>query len=328
MKRLSLIALVLATPLALMADTTVFQDTFANSSTINGTPGGPSGGNSTSYQVASGNAGSGGSIAGGVMTVNGASSTSLITEVQALFASAPISLLTLGDFVDLSITFTSSGNILNSSGAVTSESLILGLFNSNGSATLQGTLFTSTGGAPATGGAQNWQGFVGRVLSSGTANIITRPMQTGTTSQNQDLLFNNASSGSTFHFPVGTQIGSKSTAAANVTLTALATYTVDLRVTLGASGMIVSNALYNGIDTSTTPIFTDIGTGALTVVGATNTFDGLAFGFRATGGSSIPSALNVSQVLVTINSVPEPNAAVLFLSGIGMLGLYARRLRR
>jgi hypothetical protein len=278
MKRLSLGVLAFVAPFAVLAQTTVFEDTFNNSSTINGAVGGASGGNSTSYQLVAGNTGATASIAAGDMTITSQNTSAVITEVQALFASSPIALTSAGWYVDFALTFRpTSGNILNSSGTVTAESLVLGLFNSGGVAPLQGLSITSNGNAPATGGAQNWTGYFGRIISSGSANIVTRPMQTGATSQNQDLLFNNASSGTTFHFPTGTSIGAKNTSASPVYLTTGNTYTVDLRITFDGTTMVVSNALYNGLNTGSTPIFTDISTGGtLATAGAAQSFDGLA----------------------------------------------------
>jgi len=337
MKRLSLFALALATPVVVMAQTTVFDDTFSGAtpaSTVNVAPTAPTA-TSTSYQTALGGPGGSGSIATGDFTFSSSSSATILTEIQALFANTPITLITLGDYIDISVTFRdTAGSILSSSGNQSSESLILGLFNSNGSAPLTGPNNLLTGGAAATGGVQNWQGFIGRVISSGTGNIITRPMQTGTTSQNQDLLFNNASSGSSFHFPTGTQLGTKSTAAANVNLTVGNTYTVDLRVTYGyngGTGITISNALYNGTDTTTTPIYTAVNntSGSLATAGATNSFDGFGLGWRQSAAATV-STIDISQVLITdlVQPVPEPaSVALVFAGGIGILAM-VRRVRR
>src|ERR1041385_1123180 len=118
-------------PMVSSAQNTVFDDTFNAGSTLNSAPSLPTA-NSTSYQAGSGVAGSSSSIGSGDLHLGLPSSTSALAEFQAIFSGAPISLGTIGDYLDLSITFTGTG-ILNESAGST---LNIGLFNSGGVAPL------------------------------------------------------------------------------------------------------------------------------------------------------------------------------------------------
>lgn len=175
MKRVFLVALTLATPLAVMADT-VFSDTFGSGSTINGTPTAPTA-NSAAYQNWSQGANPANfSIGPGALHFEGRTTTSVFAEVQAQFASTPVALATVGDYVDLNLVFTDSLNVLLA-GQNASSQLTIGLYNSGGVLPLTGARLD--GNAFATGGAAGYLGYIGRLFLNGNANIITRPVQSG-----------------------------------------------------------------------------------------------------------------------------------------------------
>lgn len=201
LQSLAALALTSGLPLAAAAQTTVFSDNFSNGSTFNGTstPGGTPTASSTSYDFDSTKTGSE-SISSGNLTFGlSSATTSGLIEGEALFTSTPVTLQTVGDYIDLTYTFTDNNGTLLAGG--TSSSIVNGLFNSGGGNTpVAGTAGTSgnavtlntTAGSPyATGNAASWQGYVGRITESGgTDEFYTRPLQngTGTTSANQDLL--------------------------------------------------------------------------------------------------------------------------------------------
>ena len=108
-----------------------------------------------------------------------AATTSGHIEAQALFTTVPLTLTTVGDYIELTVTFTNTTGLLTQLGGVG-----FGLYNSGGVAPIAGgmnsTATTTTTGL--TGGAQGWQGFVSRIFySGGTHHIATRPAQSGAT---------------------------------------------------------------------------------------------------------------------------------------------------
>ena len=300
---------------------TIFSDDFS-ASTLNVTPGTPAA-NSTTYEVAS-TKNTSSSIAAGDLELMMASTSSGFIEAQALFASSPVVLSNPGDYVDFTMVFTNSGGILLS--GKSNSSLTMGLFSAGGVAPLAGVLtnsgLTATAGSPyATGGAQLWQGYVGRIIQSGTAQLLERPPQngSGTTSANQDLLFNNVGGGA---FANPSVSAFKQQGSSVVALTSGSVYTAYLRLTYDGVNMNVTNALFAGANTSGTQLF---GLGGSTN-NATLSFDGLAFGWRYSGASGDPSsAMDVNSILVTTNVIPEPSTVILVLLGLGF-AVGARRL--
>ncbi|HEX4055057.1 MAG TPA: hypothetical protein VHX86_12400 [Tepidisphaeraceae bacterium] len=170
----------------------VFSDNFS-SSTLN-MASVPTG-SSTSYDIASAvNANSVSSISSGDLKLSQPASTSAITEAQALFTNSPITLTNVGDYVEFSLTFTDTSNILTGDG---SAAFYMGLFSSDGGTKPEtdlgngssngGTGLNSTGTADATGGVQNWEGFIAQIAGS-SSELLTRPVQSGPDNTNQDLL--------------------------------------------------------------------------------------------------------------------------------------------
>ncbi len=320
MKRLSLIALAFAAPFAVMADT-VFSDTFGSGSTINGTPTAPTATTAAYQNWSQGANPASYSIASGALHFAARNTASVFSEVQAQFASTPVTLATAGDYLDLTLVFTDTSNVLLS-GQNASAQLDIGLYNSSGVLPLQGgRLDTATS---ATGGAAGYVGYIGRLFLNGNANVITRPAQTaGFANTNQDLLFNNAGSGA-FKDPTGVQIGSTTATGFTTGLTQGSQYTLDYKLALSASGLVVTESLYDGNNTLLASQ-TDTASGATLV---TSSIDSLAFGWRRTA-TAAASSLDVNSILVTdlIQQVPEPGSAVLFCGGVGLLAV-VRRFRR
>ena len=320
---LALAACALSLPLGAVAQTTVFSDNFTGGSTVDAANFTPTA-TSTSYQWFSG-------LAGGTANTTSdlhlalPSTTSLVGEAQAMFASSPISLATIGDNIQLTIVFTDTANVMLTTNS--NSSLAIGLFNSGGAAPNQGVITLNAGNN--TGGSQNWKGFSSvALLSSGSNKLLARGPQTanGTTSQNQDLLFNGASSSQTYNSPTATQVGSsKSDTASPLTLTAGTVVTNFLSITLSPTYQLVVS---NSISTSAGVLYFNSGT---TVAGSlvTTNFDSLSFGWREAVGPAAASSIDVSQVLVTdqISAVPEPTTLAL-LGGAAATLIFRRRQLR
>ena len=299
------------------AQTTFFSDNFANGSTTNkvSTPGGTATASSTSYDFASSKT-SVTTIAPNLLSCRiSSATTSGYWEAQALFTANPVGLNAAGDYIDLAIVFTNSqGTLLTGA----NSPLWIGLLNSASSpgvvtnwpvpfaALANGGLSTVTPSAFATGNCQLWQGYVGHIYTGAASQILTRPQQTGTgtTSANQDLVGANGVSGGTYVNPNGTALDS--TAAQTVTLITGGTYTEDLRITLdpaGSGNLIISNALYSGVGTGTTPIMTNSVSTSTVIADA---FDGLSFGAFSHNASANPQ-MDISSITITgISSPPAP----------------------
>src|SRR6185312_9481552 len=130
----------LAVPLAATAQQTVFYDTFGTSSLdqtniAGGIPGGTASDvtpfSATSYTIASAKNALGTTIAPGHLDLIQSATSSGNMEAQAVFTKFPVSLTTVGDYVELTYTFTDTVPILQSNRS-TSAGLFVGLFNSGG----------------------------------------------------------------------------------------------------------------------------------------------------------------------------------------------------
>jgi hypothetical protein len=276
---------------------TFFSDTFGTSTVNSPIPTAPAT-TSTSYEVLSGKPWNPApAIAPGDLVFGIGSTSSGVIEVQAQFASPGVALVSAGDFIQLSVTFTNTAGILSQSGFWG-----FGLYNSDGVAPIGGglnsTLSTSSSTAAA-GGAQNWQGYVAQIAYTGAnSGFYDRKQQTGAANNNQDLVTIGTSS--SYQNPAAAGIGTASTTP-SVTLTVGGQYTEILRYTLTSSNAIqLGSQLYTGTGTNGTLLSTMTaitGTTPLTTV-----FDGLAFGWRATGSTA--STMIVSSIIVTGHSTP------------------------
>ena len=296
----------------------VFSDTFETSTLNSASPAAPTA-NSTDYAVASSKDATGSSIAPGNLKLTMVSTTSGFNEVQARFAASPIVLGAEGDFVQLTATFTTTN--INTAG---NSTLLMGLYDSNGTTPVPGGGLASSGlnatdTTYASGFAAGWQGYVGRIGVPGNASsqLITRPAQTDTTNESQDLLFNNAGTGA-FDNPGGTTIAGSATAD-GATL-ANAPYRLELRATRNADGTLT--LLQNLYDATTggNLLYSRTGTTSETST-LTTEFDALAIGYREV--VSGPNALDFSSISVESN-IPEPGSLALISLG----GLLLARRRR
>jgi PEP-CTERM motif len=289
---------------------TVFSDNFSAGSTVpittapnNSYPATTA--TSTGYAIASSkNQSPAPSISAGHFVFGIGATTSGIEQAQALFTTSPVTLSNTSDFIELTITFVPTGII--ATGTSSSGELDFGLFNSGHSA--PHTDLSSSGLGSLTtdpnGGTQGWLGYSVRILpTTSSSKMDTRPAQSGTTQANQELLTAGASGTSSYSGAV--QIGSATTA--NVMLTDGQVYTDDLVITLtGDSQASIVNNLYAGSTISGSPVSTFSKTASVANNNTfiTGTFDGMAFGWRETGGGA--SSMDVSSITVSTNSTGSP----------------------
>ena len=270
-----------------------FNDNFNNGSTVNQAFFTPTPTNA-SYQTYLGLTNGGWGISSGDLWAALPNTASVLGEVVGLWTNNPAELAAVGDYIDLEVVFINTSNIM--SGLDTgNSSLLIGLFNSGGVAPNQGNIVLNTGNT--TGGTEDWIGYNARMLFSGSDQVYTRPAQTpnGSTSQNQDLMFNNASSSQAFNNPGATQIGSRTFA---TNLVAHSVCTLQLVITLSANNaLMISNAIYDGVGTATTPFFSQ----AYTTNGTPQptAFDGMAIGWRNSSSSGQVSRMDISSITVT-----------------------------
>lgn len=308
------------------AQVTVFNDTFNNGSTVqSATPIDPTA-NSTTYQYfQQGGTPATPTIASGDLHLAGRTTSSSISEVQALFTSTPVTLSSVGDWIDLTVVFTDTQNIFPAGSAST---LNIGLYNSGGSKPVQGVRLDSTGSG--TGGAVGWNGYIARIGGTGGAAsaVFTRtPQGAGITNpnQSQDVLFNGASGSSTYNNPAGTTVGT-TTPQFSAGLTASSVYTLDYRITLSdVNTLTISNALYSGNSVAGAALYNEIAT-ALGATFITNSFDAFGLGWRF-NSTSAANSIDVSSIMVTAQTSPVPEPSTIALAGLGLLGL-AVRFRR
>jgi len=282
---------------------TVFNDTFNNGSTTNGvsTPGGTPSASSTSYDIASSKNATASAISSGIFTLTLNTNTgSGFLEAQAVFSSTPITLATVGQYINFTYTFTDTSNLFVG-GA--SSAVFNGLYDDAGVPPLPGYLAnsglsTTTASTNATGGCANWSGYVSE-MQSNKCSMFTRPVQNGagTTSANQELIGNNFGGGA-FNNPTGTNgVNASSTAETNLNFTAGNQYTVSYTITLSAATTFtISQNVYSGANTSGMLI----GSLTNTFTAADFNFDGLAIGIR-NSGNSVDPVMSISQITVTDN---------------------------
>ncbi|HEU5396034.1 MAG TPA: immunoglobulin domain-containing protein, partial [Verrucomicrobiae bacterium] len=294
------------------AQQTVFYDTFGSSSLnqtniAGGIPGGTASDatpfSATSYTIASAKNALATSIGSGHLVLITSATSSGNTEAQALFTKYPVSLASVGDYIELTYTFTDKYPIFQT-GSATSTALFLGLFNSGGvapqaGAVLQnGGVYQSSETSADTGGTQGWMGFSAQDYYGSGWRLFARPPQTTLNNLDQNLLYN-------YPNTLGNG-GSITPPAANVALTVGQQYTVQLRVTLTAAGeLTVSNGLYAGVDTTGTLITNTswVATGANAV---TTNFDGLGIGYRAGNPAAWTNDLNSIKVVAGLAAQAGP----------------------
>ena len=330
MKHSLAIALALSTPLAAMAQTTVFSDNFSNGSTVQSATPGAGTANSADYEVfGTVAAPSGQTIAANNLSFSSANTGSSLTEIEARFGGSATTLSTIGDSINLLLTFTDSGNVMIA-GQNSNASLNIGLFNSGGVNLNQGVRLDGT--PQVTGGSQTYQGYVSRLFMNGNASSFNRATQTigaSTTSQNQDLLFNNVSGTGSFASPAGTTTtgtsGGTTPLGNNVGLTAGNQYTISYTISLTAANAVkLEDKLFTGVGTGGTLLQDNAGT---STSGAFlgSSFDALGFGFRYASATTAVGTLDVNNINVTFTPAPAPEPTTLAVSVFGGLGLLALR---
>ena len=282
----------------------LFRDIFSSSTLNSAAPSAPAF-SSTSYEIVS----SKGwnpvpSIGSGHLVFGIAATTSGSIEAQALFATNPVILASVGDSISLTVTFT------NTSGILTSNcSLGFGLYRSGGNfpvpTGLNGTA-TSGNTTAVTGNAQTWIGYVGQLsFTNASSQIMTRAAQSGAGNNNQDLV-TSGSGTSSYSTPAAVTVGSASSAS-SLALTAGNPYTEVLTFKLTAANTIaITNSFYAGTDTNGTLLsrFGGVASGATYL---TNSFDALAVGWRETGNQVTTMDLNK----ITVTTALAANTPVL-----------------
>jgi pectate lyase/pectin methylesterase-like acyl-CoA thioesterase len=278
----------LATALFAPAQSTVFNDTFAGGSTVNTNPTSPVSPslNTAAYQQLSGKTFNPNppTIAAGHFRQGIVATSSGFNHVQALFTKYPVTLTNLGDYLELTLTFTHESGILTPQ---TNSTLFFGLYNAGQIQPIpggrNGTVSTATAGY-----AQTWQGYVNRLFYTGGSNgFYARPVAGVASTNNQDVLYQGTFSG----------VGS-TTASTLAAFTNGAQYTEVYRITKAtATTLTLSSRLYAGATATGTPLYTQSvnSTSILTA-----TFDALAFGFRATG--SVASVMDINAITIVTNA--------------------------
>jgi hypothetical protein len=284
----------------------IFSDNFSTSTLNNAAPAAPTS-SSTNYQVLSTKDATGSLIGAGSLNLTMVNTSSGFAELQALFATSPVSLTQTGHYIEARVGFTSTGlNLLGNS------TLNAALLNSGGAGPVPGTQLNNSqlddAGVFATGNAAGWQGYVGRIGRVGgtSSQLYTRPAQVGETSaEAQDALFNNAGGGA-YDNPTATVI---QTGGAGATFTNGTPYTLTLRATYDAGTSLVTLD-YNLSDANGT---IDSLTGVTTVATTLATgFDAFSIGYRGTDSQG-PFSLNLSSLVIESNVVPEPSSLALML---------------
>jgi autotransporter-associated beta strand protein len=227
-----------------------------------------------------------------------------------VFTKYPISLVTIGDYLELTYTFTDTTGVLQSSSSATAA-LFVGLFNSGGVAPQSGTTMANSGfnsalTTAATGGTVNWVGFSSQMYNGSAGwRLYARPVQTTPNNLNQGLLYN---------YPQTSGNGGL-IVPGSPNLIQGTQYTIQFRVTKSsATQLIVSNALYTGTSTSGV-LFSNT---QWVVSGAnllTTNFDSLAIGYRA--GDSIIWTNDINNIAIVANLAAQQAGPYFFVNSTG-----------
>jgi polygalacturonase len=292
-----------------VVNNTFFNDVFS-ASTINSGATNPPTGSSTSYQIVSTKSWYAGTpfISPGHLDFGIVSTSSGCVEAQALFTPIPIALNAAGDSLTLLITFTNKAGLLTQSNA-----LGFGLYNTGQNYPVTGGMnstATSSSSNYASGNCQSWLGYVAQVYyTNSTSRIMTRNSQVTTNGNNNQDVVTSGSSTSSYSNPSASTVGSSSSSASLV-LVSNAVYTDAFKITLATPGTLtLTNLLYSGTDTNGT-LLSQMGATATGSTYLTNSFDGLAVGWRATSTASY-TMMDVTHISVntfirvTNNIVPS-----------------------
>jgi hypothetical protein len=317
---------------AALLPVTVFNDTLANvgsgGSTLDSATNAPTA-TSTNYDVVSSKESIGSSpassLANGNLMVYCPSTSGGVSQVQALFTTAPVVLTNVGDAIELTVTFTDTEGLnINSSSSVGIGLEYSGgsapynnLYNGSATSATVGGVGDANGVQENTGGVQGWLGYETEVYGGSKTKLYTRPLQTVTTNNADQSLVADGQSGGV-NDPAGAQPGNYAQSAPSDPLTATDQYTDELLITNAGGGLYnLTQGLYIGAtDTGSFVNSGTITTGSL--ANLTNEFDGLGIGFRES--DSVAGELDINQVEVTTNVVPEPaSLGVLSLAGLALM---------
>jgi len=275
---------------------TILADNFSASSLNSTTPAAPTSSSAAYHLFSSKTWNPAPSITANDLRFGIGTTTSGHIEAQALFSATPIALTNTGDWLELTVTFLNASGLFAQAGHVG-----LGLYNSGGTAPIAGGMNSTAvvGTTGVTGGAQGWRGYVARLAySGGTHRIATRPAQTSTTGNNQDLITEGSSSQS--------YTGAVNLASSSSTLmqSAGSQLTETLRYTLTALGtLLIESRLYLGADTNGTLLVSQSAP-ASGATFLTNSFDALALGWRATA-NTLATLMDVQSITVTTSLPTE-----------------------
>lgn len=289
---------ILAAQWPCLAQTTYFNDTFTNGSTVNTNTLLYPTTNAASYQVVS-------SVVWfppATVTNNdlrygiGSAGSGNICEIQAVFTTNQVALSQPGDYIQLTIIYTNFSGLWAGGGSISAIST--GLYNSGGvqplaggmgsaSTNQEGTLLTS-------GGAQGWQGYTVEVGNSGSSphyDIYARPAQAANEPYTQDVTSQGSSSKS---FAGAVTINGGGLAAYPPATTNVC-YTNILNITLlSPTSLAITNSLYNY--TGLVTITNGIATNSSFLV---SSFDSLAMGFYKKTDSSLSNVLDIASINVS-----------------------------
>jgi autotransporter-associated beta strand protein len=303
MKKLGLLALLVAAPLSLMAQFAVFTDDFNHGSTLNLTsnPGGTPFTSFTSYDVASTkNTTTSTTLTNGELKLQLTASTSSgLDEIEAVFTKNPITLVNIGDSITLSYMFRMTNGLPGNTAY-----LAQGLYNSGGTVPVPGGALNNAGlgvsGNFTTGNAQQWQGIYSRFFGSGgTSATFFRPQQSGaTTSAAQDLIGPGVTGG--FANPGPTTL-SGNLASTTAPLVNGAYYTVTMTIYLADTNIVAAAQTLNITNTLSDSSSNVLATFSSTATGNSymTTFDSLALGRRDT--SSVLITMVATNISITAN---------------------------
>ena len=282
--------------------TVFFSDNFGNGSTINSaTPVSPTA-NSASYETVSSQPWCPGTptltandLNFGLTNANGGN----ICEIQAIFATSPVTLVAPGDYIQLTVVFTNLSGIYCSTAAGALTGVGFGLYNSGQVFPMAGGVNGTEGSGSASGGVQDWLGYMAFFCDTDSSlhnRIYNRPSNASNgNADNQDLVTQGSSSKSysnnTGVSITPTSVTPQVAASTNIVYTNILTITL-----IGPSQLAITNNLYNS-------------SGLVTSLGGTNTaaafttaaFDGLAMGFykKSDPAGSPSNLVDVASITVS-----------------------------
>ncbi len=320
------------------AQSTFFSDNFSNGSTINANPPVYPTLHSTSYEFLSSLTPAYTNISPndlqfGLTNTGGGN----ICELQALFSTSQIALVQPGDYIQLTVIYTNTSGIWGAPLGTAITGFSTGLYNSSQVLPLGGGLVGTEGnGAAASGGAAGWEGYtveVGNNSASPHYDIYSRPAQTGTANNNQDVTSQGSSSKSYTSAVVINNPGGNTGNGVFPPVTTNMCYTNVLNITLLSSDPIilaVTNTLFNstGLVTITNGLTTNGVSSSFTTAG----FDAFAIGFYKKTDSSPSNVVDISSITISgsvsaISGPPlittEPTPAIVATNGYAQFSVGA-----